>query len=309
MTSLNRLRQPEFDLVHELLEALTPESFARAVHLIETAAAQGDAEAICQLATIEAVGAGRVRNFEKAFALLRRAAALGSWHAKRQIELLGGAERLDTSALLTLPEKRILSESPLIRAIEGFFAPEVCDWIVERSREKLGPAMIWDVESGAGKVDPSRTNSAAELRLNDMDVVLAVERARISAATRLPEPVFETPQVMRYTVGQQFRVHHDYLDPARPGHALDIQQRGQRIGTFLVYLNDDFDGGETEFPKAGISFRGRKGDALLFANVSRTNQPDPRSIHAGKPPTSGEKWILSQWIRDRAPSMSPAPQG
>ena len=301
MTTVNRLRQPEFDLVDELLQDLTPDSFSRAVRLIEAAAGEGHPEAICQLATIEAVGAGRARNFENAFDLLRRAAALGSWSAIRQLELLGGAETLDVAALLAVPEKRILSESPLVRVIEDFCRPEVCDWMVERSRAKLGPAMIWDVENGTGRVDPSRSNTAAELRLNDMDVVLAVERARISAATRLPEPIFETPQVMRYSVGQQFRVHHDYLDPARPGHALDIEQRGQRIATFLVYLNDDFEGGETEFPQAEIRFRGKKGDALFFANVSRTNQPDPRSMHAGKPPTSGEKWILSQWIRDRAP--------
>jgi hypothetical protein len=309
MTGANCSRAAKFDDVSELLDDLTPDSFARAVGIIEEAAGEGDADAICQLATIEAVGAGRARNFEKAFELLRRAAALGSSSAARQVELLGGADVSGLPALLAVPDKRVLSESPLIRVIDRFCSPEVCDWIVERSRGKLGPAMIWDVESRAGKVDPSRTNSAAELRLNDMDVVIAVQRARISAASRLPEPIFETPQVMRYSVGQEFRVHHDYLDPARPGHALDMEQRGQRIATFLVYLNDDFDGGETEFPKAGISFRGNKGDALFFANVSRSNEPDRRSIHAGKPPTSGEKWILSQWIRDRAPSMSPVPQG
>jgi len=28
-------------------------------------------------------------------------------------------------------------------------------------------------------------------------------------------------------------------------------------------------------------------------------KPDPLSEHAGLPVTSGEKWLLSQWIRDR----------
>jgi predicted 2-oxoglutarate/Fe(II)-dependent dioxygenase YbiX len=139
-----------------------------------------------------------------------------------------------------------------------------------------------------------------------MDVVLAILRARISIATRLPEPIFETPQAMHYSVGQQFRLHHDYLDPDIPAQAADIELRGQRIATFLVYLNEDFEGGETEFPAAGIKFRGKKGDALFFTNVSRDGKPDRMSMHVGCPPTVGEKWILSQWIRDRAPAMTRA---
>jgi hypothetical protein len=293
--------EQQLDLARQLFDELTPETFPRAVALTEAAAASGFPDAIAQLATIEAVGAGRPQNFQNAFALLRRAAELGVDDADRQLELLG------SDGGFAVPEKRALSDSPRIRMIDGFASAAICDWIVERSRQKLGPAMIWDQDNATGKLDPARTNSAVELRLGDMDVVQAVLRARISIATRLPEPIFETPQVMRYTAGQEFKLHHDYLDPDLPGHALDIERRGQRIGTFLVYLNDDFEGGETDFPRAGITFRGRKGDALFFANVAKDGEPDPRSIHAGKPPAAGEKWIFSQWIRDRAPAMPGSP--
>ncbi|CAL1549051.1 unnamed protein product [Lymnaea stagnalis] len=107
---------------------------------------------------------------------------------------------------------------------------------------------------------------------------------------------------MHYAVGQEFSVHHDFLDPAQPGPAADIARRGQRMGTFLIYLNDDYEGGETAFPRAGIAHRGKAGDALFFANVTPDGRPDPLTLHAGKPPTAGEKWIFSQWIRDRPPA-------
>jgi len=295
--------QGQLDLARELFDELTPEAFSRAVALTESAAASGLADALCQLATIEAVGAGRPRSFEKALGLLRQAAAVGSNDAIAQLALLGADESFDVANLLAVPKAAALSESPRMRVTEGFADTETCDWIVSRSRHKLGPAMVWDQQSGTGKVDPARSNTAVELRLTEMDVVLALLRARISAATRLPEPIFETPQVMRYTAGQEFKLHHDFLDPNLPGHAADIERRGQRIGTFLIYLNDDFEGGETDFPQAGITFRGKKGDALFFANVARDGGPDPKSIHAGKPPTAGEKWIFSQWIRDRLPAM------
>jgi len=38
----------------------------------------------------------------------------------------------------------------------------------------------------------------------------------------------------------------------------------------------------------------------LPANVGTDGEPDLASVHTGRPPSSGEKWILSQWIRDRA---------
>ena len=92
-----------------------------------------------------------------------------------------------------------------------------------------------------------------------------------------------------------------------PGTAADLARRGQRIATFLIYLNDDFEGGETQFPKAGIAHRGSTGDALFFANITPEGAPDPLTLHAGTPPTKGEKWIFSQWIRDRSPAMPAVP--
>jgi hypothetical protein len=296
----------QFALARALFAQPTPQAFASAVELTEAAASGGFADAIAQLATLVAVGAGRPRDFADAFRLLGKASDSGSKEAKSQLELLASESHPDLERLLAVPQPISISNSPRIRHIPGFAPAAVCDWIVERVRSKLAPALIWSRESEGGSIDPVRSNSAVELRLTHMDVVLAILRARISIATRLPEPIFETPQAMHYSVGQQFRLHHDYLDPDIPAQAADVELRGQRIATFLVYLNEDFEDGETEFPAAGIKFRGKKGDALFFANVSRDGKPDRMSMHVGCPPTVGEKWILSQWIRDRAPAMTRA---
>jgi len=98
------------------------------------------------------------------------------------------------------------------------------------------------------------------------------------------------------------RPHHDYLDPNASGFAEQLRRFGQRIATVLVYLNDNYTGGQTVFPKIGLRYRGKTGDALFFTNVDRTGRADPLTMHAGTPPTSGEKWVISQWVRDRAPT-------
>jgi hypothetical protein len=69
--------------------------------------------------------------------------------------------------------------------------------------------------------------------------------------------------------------------------------------TFLTYLNDDYEGGETDFPRIGYRYKGRRGDALYFVNVDGAGAPDYRTVHAGLPPASGTKWLLSQWVRSR----------
>jgi prolyl 4-hydroxylase len=124
-------------------------------------------------------------------------------------------------------------------------------------------------------------------------------RQRIAATAGLAFGSLESPQILHYAVGQEFKPHVDFLDPNVPGYARDIEKRGQRAATFLIYLNDDYEGGETEFPLLGIRHKARKGEGLLFWNLDETHRPDSRMLHAGLPPARGEKWVLSQWLRDR----------
>lgn len=306
--------EAQFTLAGKMMaQANSFESFEEATALLEQAAQSGHAEALCMIAALEAIGAGRARDWDRAFDGLQLAAERGSEHARDQLRLLGevagdwreARARIDMKRLIQVPAPFALSERPRIRVFQGFASTAECQWVIDRFRPKLGPATIWDTVSGRGEVDPRRSNSAVEVPVTEMDVVTEVVRARISAATRLPEFIFEVPQVMQYRVGQEFKPHHDFLDPQFPGLAADLARRGQRMGTFLIFLNDDFEGGETEFPEAGISWRGRAGDALFFANVTPDGRPDPLTLHAGRPPTKGEKWIFSQWIRDRPPVASP----
>ena len=199
-------------------------------------------------------------------------------------------------------DKQSLSESPRIRLIRGFVTPAEARWLVGLARERLAPATVFDHETGGQTTDSARDNSFLVLRLGEMNILTEVIRQRISAATKLPVPLFEPSQVLHYAVGQRFKLHHDFLDPANPAYQDTLTRFGQRIATFLIYLNDGYGGGETSFPRIGLNFRAQQGDALFFANVTPDGAPDPKTLHAGLPTTSGEKWVFSQWIRDRLPT-------
>ena len=146
----------------------------------------------------------------------------------------------------------------------------------------------------------SRTNSESDFTIWNADLVLSLMQDRIASSLGAETRCFEVPKLLRYEPGQQFSLHADFQEPTTPVLAREIELHGQRVLTFLVYLNDDYEGGETAFPLVGLRHRGRRGDALYFVNAGPGGEPDRRTVHAGLPPASGTKWLLSQWIRSRA---------
>ena len=282
-------------------------------HALVAAADAGDPDAAHRLAVMSAKGLGVPQDWRRALTWLARAAEHRHPTAGQQLVLLSDmvflegrwtdvADSIDIAAWMKAPPPRVLSEGPAILVIEGFLPGSVCDWIRTRAEAMTEPALVYDLATGAGRRESVRTNAAARIDLERMDVVLAVVRERIARAAGLPVPGLEWTQVLHYAVGQTFDWHVDWLDPALPGYAADLAARGQRIATLLVYLNDDFEGGETAFEAGGLRHRGRKGDALLWANTLPDGSIDRRTLHAGLPPTRGEKWVLSQWLRGRAPT-------
>jgi len=206
---------------------------------------------------------------------------------------------IDLTQLLAPPSKLIVSASPRIAVVESFATPEACDWLIERARPMLVPAQVYDHDSGEARAAGVRTNSECHITADESDFVLLCVCARIAAVTGLPVGAMEATTILHYTPGQKFEPHHDYLDTATPGYAKEVARGGQRVLTFLLCLNDDYDGGETDFPMIGKRYKGHTGNAIFFWNVEPDGKPDPRTLHAGLPPTRGEKWLLSQWIRGR----------
>jgi len=281
----------------------------RGARMIMAAAEAGGAYACALAAVLLASGVGGA-DWPRALDHLQRAAELGFEPAQAQLRLLAGAEGRDWAALRravsldawrAAPEPAVLSDAPSIRTFGKVLPPAVCDWVIARGRERLAPAQVYDPATGGPVRDGARRNSAAEFALVDTDMVLLAVRERLAAISGLQVTGMQGPQVLHYAVGERFSPHYDFLDPALEGPARDIAVRGQRVATCLVYLNDDLDGGETDFPELGLRHRGGRGDALVFMNVDPEGRPDRRTLHAGLAPSRGEKWVLSQWVRDRAP--------
>ena len=200
--------------------------------------------------------------------------------------------------LLSLPSPRVVCNAPRIAMINQFLTPEMCDWLIERARPRLERAKVYDPSTGS-EASPIRTNTEFHIGTFESDLIVMLLQHRIAALTGLSLAGMESCTILHYAPGEEFKRHHDFFDTSTPENARIVAAEGQRVQTFLVWLNDDYTGGETEFPYLQQRFRGRKGDALMFWNVAMDFSPDPRTLHAGLPPLTGDKWLFSQWIRGR----------
>ncbi|AGE56298.1 prolyl 4-hydroxylase [Paramecium bursaria Chlorella virus NE-JV-1] len=109
---------------------------------------------------------------------------------------------------------------------------------------------------------------------------------------------FEDLQIAKYGKNGYYKHHFD------GDECEDSCPLNQRLCTMIVYLKEPKSGGgETDFPKLGISIQPKKGDAVFFwvANPT-TRQLYEETLHAGMPVKAGEKIIATQWIRAKSAS-------
>jgi len=287
-----------------------------AIGLLVDANERGGAEAAALLSVLFGMGVSRRHDLAAALECLVVAAERGWRPAQAQIAVLAGGHRteaepsgpgpwrrlaasIDLAAWLTPPPATNLNESPLVRSFPGFVSSAVSEWLIGRARPLLSRALVYEGVMKKTLAHPGRTNRAAMFSVLDTDFIWVLMAHRICRCLGVPFGHLEAPAVLHYAEGEEITEHFDFVDPKVPHYDQEIARRGQRIMTFLVYLNDDYSGGETEFPRLHISHKGRAGEGLFFSNALADGRPDLRTLHAGRPTTRGEKWIVSQFVRDR----------
>jgi prolyl 4-hydroxylase len=263
-----------------------PRDFAAARALFGRAGAAGHSPGALTYAVFVAIGAGGPPDWTMAMKLLENA-AMRDPAAARQIELLAAMQISPTGESQIKPQLEPLSVSPKLSVVSGLFTPAECAHIAAVASPHMTPSVVVDPSTHRQIPHPIRTSDGAVLGPIQQDVVTHALNLRIAAVTGTRVEQGEPLAVLRYGPGQQYRLHHDCL----PG---EVNQRGMSV---IVYLNDDYAGGATQFPAITQTLRGSIGDAIIFSNILPNGGADERSRHAGLPVTRGQKWICTRWIR------------
>jgi len=180
-----------------------------------------------------------------------------------------------------------------IKEFPNFLSNDECDKIIDMSKDKLFISKIYGKDEDT--LSSSFRNSLQHW-LNDDDIFIKniSDRIRkiINAKTNFMEPL----QIVKYPENGYFYHHYDACtDTEEICHRMNLGH-GHRYMTFIIYLNDDYEGGETDFPNKNIKIKPEKGKGILFYNTDVNGNILNDSLHAGLPVTKGIKWIANKWI-------------
>ncbi|OAY35558.1 probable prolyl 4-hydroxylase 9 [Manihot esculenta] len=225
------------------------------------------------------------------------------------IDLLPPGKTGDDS--ITVIPFQVLSWKPRALYFPNFATGEQCQSIINMAKPSLKPSTL-ALRKGETEENTQgiRTSSGMFISASEDETgVLDAIEEKIARATMLPRAHGEAFNVLRYEIGQKYNSHYDAFNPAEYG-----PQKSQRVASFLLYLSDVEEGGETMFPFEngmeidenydfekciGLQVKPRQGDALLFYSLFPNNTIDPTSLHGSCPVIKGEKWVATKWIRDQ----------
>jgi prolyl 4-hydroxylase len=182
-----------------------------------------------------------------------------------------------------------------IGTVDQFLSQEECEALMEVADENLRPSFISDLND-TNKVSSYRTSQTADLNyLASPGLNLLDKKICNFMGT---EPFLgEVVQSQKYKPGQYYKKHCDYFTPLIKEYKTYTEWMGQRTWTFMCYLNDVEEGGETSFPLLKLKIKPKQGMAVVWNNLYRHGLPNPKTLHEALPPISGDKYILTKWFR------------
>ena len=174
-----------------------------------------------------------------------------------------------------------------------FITPYENRYIIE-----MATPMFADSVLVSGTIENVRKSQTAWLNRDDPVVSKIIKR--VCNLTNLPFKNAEKMQVVKYEPNGYYNAHYDASCDDRPECVEFEKNGGQRVITMLIYLNDDCEGGESDFPKLRIKCKPQQNAGLLFYSLEKNgNLCHPLSLHAGTPVLSGNKYIANIWLREK----------
>jgi len=175
----------------------------------------------------------------------------------------------------------LLPTYPKPVVIENFLSENERIHIKQEAKSKLQASTV-DKDR---RVDEQiRKSETAWLSTEDPIVRSVVERC----VSRTDRPIenCEQLQVLRYKEGGHYNPHQDVF----------YQDKNKRLYTFIIALNDEYEGGETTFPYLNEKYKLNAGDALFFHTLDNYGLDTSDALHGGQPVKSGEKWVCNLWV-------------
>lgn len=190
--------------------------------------------------------------------------------------------------------------------IKNFLNKSECEELVNLVKSDMKKSSVSIANRAEGYIDDSvRTSSTCNLVRQKSNVVKDVDE-RILECIGVHSSRAEAIQGQHYDETQEFKQHTDTFAPNSEEYRLHCENSGgQRTWTFMIYLNETEEGGETRFnllkntDNEELLFKPELGMAVVWNNLNKDGSPNRFSLHQGCPVKKGSKTILTKWFRER----------
>uniref|UniRef100_A0A6C0LXX5 Fe2OG dioxygenase domain-containing protein n=1 Tax=viral metagenome TaxID=1070528 RepID=A0A6C0LXX5_9ZZZZ len=186
--------------------------------------------------------------------------------------------------------------------VENFMNEIECEQMINIMKRTGYRKSTFTKSSGKNYEDNYRNSSTCDFNKIkagiDLKVVQALEN-RISKMLGINSSYSEPIQGQYYEVGQQFKQHCDFISENEKHKDNISKVNGNRSWTFMIYLNDVEEGGETHLINLNYKCKPKMGKALIWNNLDKFGKGNYNTLHAGLPPTKGEKYIITKWFREK----------
>jgi len=179
--------------------------------------------------------------------------------------------------------------------VQSPFQKDELDSIIEKYSVDLPPLRV---------VEDPNNNYSKSYRIGDgtwiqePNIINNRFKKIVEGITGLPIENQEATHFVRYGIGGKYDTHNDYFHPSSPSHEQHIKRGGNRVFSAILYLNDGFKGGETDFPDVKLRITPSAGKIFVWRNLTPDGKLWPESRHAGLPVTEGTKYIAIIWVRE-----------
>ena len=200
-----------------------------------------------------------------------------------------------------------LCNDPYIYTIDNFLSEKECKFIIKVSKDNLKLAGVSKMDNEIN-LEPGkykgRTNSSYWMAHDAYPETLKIAK-KIAKHIGCNYKHFESFQVIHYDENEEYKYHYDAYDMNETEkYKKFTKERGNRLRTVLVYLNDVEEGGGTGFDNLSeyngtVIVEPKMGKMVVFNNVNDDGSLNRKSRHAGLPVIKGEKWAFNLWLRER----------
>lgn len=209
------------------------------------------------------------------------------------IAMIGLGETSAELLIATSGMQRVPSPKLELFSLRHFLSAEECSHLCQLITQDRRPSTIADA-NGDGYF---RTSQTCDLDPANPDVQALA--AKLAALNGIDPAYAEPMQGQHYAVGQEFKAHTDYFEPDGADYAQYCSVAGQRTWTFMIYLNDVAAGGATRFKLIDKLVQPERGKLLVWNNRLPDGRVNPATLHHGMKVRQGEKFVITQWCRER----------